>query len=291
MSLEADQVRDLKSWIGTTETTVDQITPSNVRRIHATLDYPSMPVLTGDVFPRGWHSTVCVPLARQSEIGDDGHPKRGAFIPPIPFVRRMAASAQMTFHHDLLVGDDVRRESTIENIVSKKGRSGEIVFLTQKNELYSPRGLAVTERQEVAFRDVRVGRESPPPGERTSVSPEWERIVVADPVLVFRYAAIVFNGHRIHYDYLYSTKTESYADVMVSGGLSVMLLLDLIHRDVGGRLIRFSSRNLRPLYVNECLHVCGGFDGDEQHVRLWIADPNGVVSVTADAELETASGF
>jgi 3-methylfumaryl-CoA hydratase len=275
----------LKSWIGRTETVVDEITVPSVRRIHALLDYDPSTVRAGDVFPRGWQGTLCPPLARQSDIGEDGHPKRGGFIPPIPFARRMAASVEMTFHQDLLVGDIVRRESVIEGITSKKGRSGEIVFLTQKNEFYGPRGLAATERHQAAFRDVIAGRESPASGERAQVTPDWQKIVTADSVMVFRYAAVAFSGHRIHYDYLYGTKTESYADVMVSGGLSLMLLIDLVRQNVPGRLKSFSSRNLRPLYVNERLHVCGAFHEDRRHLRLWITDRNGILAVAANAEL------
>jgi 3-methylfumaryl-CoA hydratase len=286
MPRDALQLDDLKSWIGRTETVVDEITVPSFRRINALLDHDPSAVQAGDVFPRGWQGTLCPPLARQSDIGDDGHPKRGVFIPPIPFARRMAASVEMTFHSDLLIGDIVKRESVIEGITSKRGRSGEIVFLTQRNEFYGPRGLAVTERHQTAFRDVITGRESPASGERTSVKPDWEKIVTADSVMVFRYAAVAFSGHRIHYDYLYGTKTESYADVMVSGGLNLMLLFDLVRQNVPGRLKSFSSRNLRPLYVNQRLHVCGAFHEDRRHLRLWITDSNGILAVVADAELD-----
>jgi 3-methylfumaryl-CoA hydratase len=285
MPKDAPQLDDLKSWIGRTETVVDEITVPSVRRINALLDHDPSAAQAGDVFPRGWQGTLCPPLARQSDIGDDGHPKRGVFIPPIPFARRMAASVEMTFHSDLLVGDTVRRESVIEDLSFKKGRSGEIFFLTQKNEFYSPRGLAVTERHLAAFRDVRAEREVLPLGERASVKPDWQKIVTADPVMVFRYAAVAFSGHRIHYDYVYGTNTESYTDVMVSGGLNLMLLFDLVRQNVPGRLTSFSSRNLRPLYVNERLHICGAFHEDRRHLRLWITDSNGILAVAADAEL------
>jgi 3-methylfumaryl-CoA hydratase len=286
MLSSAPKPSDLQAWIGRTETVVDEVTIPNVRRIHAMLDHDPAPVSAGTELPIGWHSTLCAPIARQSEIGPDGHPRRGDFIPPIDFARRMAASARMTFHQPLLVGDVVTRKSTIENIASKTGRSGDIVFLTQKNEFFSPRGLSVTEFHEVAFRDVKKGREASPPGEQSSLRPDWKMMVHADPVLVFRYAAIAFSGHRIHYDYVYSTEVESYADVMVSGGLNLLLLFDLVRRHVPGRLKTFSSRNLRPLYVNEELQVCGALDEkDSKLLRLWIANGEGLVSLTATAEL------
>jgi 3-methylfumaryl-CoA hydratase len=285
MLKDAPQLDNLKSWIGRTESVVDEITVPSVRRISALLDHDPSASRAGDVFPRGWQGALCPPLARQSDIGDDGHPKQGDFIPPIPFARRMAASAEMTFHSDLLVGDIVRRESIIEDLSFKKGRSGEICFLTQKNDFHGPRGLAVTERHLIAFRDVRVEREAHPLGERASSKPDWQKIVTADSVMVFRYAAIAFSGHRIHYDYLYATNKESYADVMVSGGLNLMLLFDLVRQNVPGRLKSFSSRNLRPLYVNERLHICGAFHDDRRHLRLWITDGNGILAVVADADL------
>jgi len=286
MLKEVPQLEKLKSWIGRTETVVDEITVPSVRRINALLDHDPSRVSVGDIFPTGWQGTLCPPLARQSDVGEDGHPKRGGFIPPIPFARRMAASVQMTFHSDLLVGDIVKRVSIIEDITSKKGRSGEIIFLTQKNDFLSPRGLAVTERHLAAFRDVTAGRETPPLGERASVKPEWQQTFTADSVMVFRYAAVAFSGHRIHYDYQYGTKVESYADVMVSGGLNLMLLFDLVRQNVPRRLKNFSSRNLRPVYVGERLHVCGAFREDRQHLRLWITDHDGILAVVADAELD-----
>src|SRR5271170_2039238 len=117
----------LGSWIGRTETVVDEITVPTVRRIDALLDHDPSTVRTGEVFPRGWQGMLCSPLARQRDIGEDGHPRRGEFIPPIPFGRRMAASVDMTFHGDLHVGDVVTRQSIIEDVVAKKGRSGPIV--------------------------------------------------------------------------------------------------------------------------------------------------------------------
>lgn len=286
MLKDASQLDHLRSWIGKTETVVDEITISGVRRINALLDRDPLTVGAGDVFPAGWQGVLCPPLARQSDIGDDGHPRRGPFIPPIPLARRMAASVQMTFHGDLLVGDIVRRELVIEDIKFKQGRSGEIVFVTQKSEFHGPRGLAVTERQVAAFRGVKAGREVAAPGERASVEPAWQKIIVADFVMVFRYAAIAFSGHRIHYDYLYGTKIESYADVMVSGGLNLMLIFDLVRENVSGRLKNFSSRNLQPLYVNQRQRICGAFGKDRRHLRLWITDEAGILAVVAEAEFE-----
>ena len=276
---------NLKSWIGKTETVVDEVTTSSVRRIRAMLDYEPATVRAGDVLPTGWHATVCAPLARQSELGEDGHPKRGSFIPPVPFARRMAGSAQMTFHADLLVGDTVTRKSLIENVVAKKGRSGDIVFVTQKNDFYTVRGLAVTERHELAFREVTRGRETSPPGEKVDTRPAWQMTIVVDPVMVFRYAAVAFSGHRIHYDYQYGTKTENYADVMGSGGLNVMLLFDLVQRNLPCRIVNFASRNIRPIFVNERVHVCGTYGSDKTHLKLWITNDEGVLAVVANAEL------
>jgi 3-methylfumaryl-CoA hydratase len=287
--MDARELDALKRWIGKTETVHDHVTASGMQRVHALLDHEVSLSQTGTAVPRGWHSVMCPPIVRQSDLGEEGHPKRGTFIPPISFSRRMVASVTMDIIDDLVIDDEVRRESVIENIFLKQGRTGTILFLNQKNEFYSPRGLAVTERQTFSFRDIPARWVTSAKGEARSETPLWERIVTADPVLVFRYAAITYAGHRIHYDQPYAQEVEKHADVVVSGGLSLLLLLDLIHANLPGRLTKFSSRNLRPAYVNEHLRVCGCRMTVDRQFRLWIEDQTGSMTVDASAELDAES--
>ena len=198
----------------------------------------------------------------------------------------MAASNAMIFHDDLRVGDDVVRTSKIADLQIKKGQSGDLVFLTFEHEYSTARGIAVTETQNAVFRDVKQGREVSVAGKNADITPKWQTTVIADSVLIFRYAAIAFSGHRIHYDYLYGTQQEKYADVIVSGGLNLMLIFDLIRRSVDRSVTRFSSKNIRPLYAGEKLHVCAAPKGADG-LHVWITDAAGTLAVRGEAELAT----
>ncbi|MFN7086045.1 MAG: MaoC family dehydratase N-terminal domain-containing protein, partial [Burkholderiales bacterium] len=186
----------LKEWIGRRETDVDHVTIPSVHRLAATLDRDDPKPETGDVLPIGWHAILFPRVARHSQLGPDGHPRRGDFLPPVPLPRRMFAGKRVTFHAELRVGDEVRRDSVIKEVAIKHGRSGEMVFVTVKTDISSPRGLAITEEQDIVYRGEPDPRAPPPPAQKAPGTPVWMRTVTPDPVLLFRYSALTFNGHR-----------------------------------------------------------------------------------------------
>ena len=274
----------LKKWIGTTESAIDYVTVPTVHRTSALLDrddpYPKL----GDTLPIGWHATLFPRVVRQSQIGPDGHPARGDFLPPVPLPRRMFAGKTVTFHADLRIGDEVRRESTIQNVELKQGQTGQMVFVTVVTDIHSPRGLAITEEQRIVYRDEPDRNAPPPSPKRPTDKAVWENTVTPDVVMLFRFSALTFNGHRIHYDLPYVTQVEGYPGLIVNGNLSTLMLFELA-REHAGRIKRFSSRNVSPLFVGNPLHVCGIPAADGKSAKLWVANHQGALALTADIEL------
>jgi 3-methylfumaryl-CoA hydratase len=277
-------LESLKQWIGRTETAIDYVTVPAVNRLSATLDredpFPKM----GDPLPVGWHAILFPRIVRHSQIGPDGHPQRGDFLPPVPLPRRMFAGKRTTFIAPLLVGDEVRRESQIQNVTIKDGRSGRMVFVTVKTDIRSPRGVAITEEQDIVYRGEPDKNAPQQPAQPAPGKAVWQHQVTPDPVMLFRYSALTFNGHRIHYDKPYVTGTEGYPDLIMNGGLTTLLTYELA-RTHGTTPIKFmSSRNVRALFVNRTITFCGEPSADNRTAKLWAQDNSGAVALVADAE-------
>jgi 3-methylfumaryl-CoA hydratase len=279
-----DALQKLKDWIGSKEAAVDYVTIPAVHRLSATLDRDDPMPKTGDLLPIGWHSILFPRVVRHSQIGADGHPSRGDFLPPVPLPRRMFAGKRITFLADLQVGDEVRRESTITDINIKQGRSGQMAFVTVKTDISSPRGLAIVEEQDIVYRGE-PDKSAPPPAVRPAPGKAvWSRSVTPDPVLLFRYSALTFNGHRIHYDHPYVTGTEGYPDLVMNGGLTTLLVFELARTHATTALRHLSSRNVRPLFVNQPFTVCGEPSIDNKTAKLWVVDQDGALALNAEAE-------
>ena len=238
----------------------------------------------GDPLPIGWHAILFPRVARQSQIGADGHPERGDFLPPVPLPRRMFAGKRITFHAPLKVGDEVRRESVIESVTPKQGRTGQMVFVTVKTDIVSPRGLAITEEQDLVYRAEADPNAAPPPPQRAPGKAVWSRTLTPDPVLLFRYSALTFNSHRIHYDHPYVTRTEGYPNLVMNGGLTTLLVFELARTHASTPVRYIASRNVRPLFVNRELTVCGEPSADNKSAKLWAVDDQGAVALSAEAE-------
>ncbi len=280
MPVDADH---LQSWKGRTETIEDVVTAAPVRMLRAALDLPT-DGSTAELPPL-WHWLYFLPSARQSQLGPDGHPERGGFLPPVPLPRRMWAGGQLAFFAPLMVGDAVRRTSTIDDVTVKSGRTGELCFVRVRHEVNSPRGLALRE-----FHDI-VYRSDPVPG---ATEPAYEvappsvlaRLIVPDDVLLFRYSALTFNAHRIHYDRRYVTQVEGYPGLVVHGPLMAMLLAGLAGRQFVGRTTRsFAFRAQKPVFDLHPFEACGRPDGADA-AELWIRDHAGHKAMTARMEFQ-----
>ncbi|MBI2770961.1 MAG: MaoC family dehydratase N-terminal domain-containing protein [Burkholderiales bacterium] len=278
MTVNADALR---AWKGRSETLQDTVTPAPVRMLRATLDLPADDG-TGELPPL-WHWLYFLPSARQSQLGPDGHPQRGGFLPPVPLPRRMWAGGQLEFFMPLRVGDTVRRTSTIEDITVKPGRTGELCFVRVRHEVSGPQGPALREFHDIVYRP-NSSPGAPAPAHEPAPQGEWREQVVPDDVLLFRYSALTFNGHRIHYDRRYVTGVEGYPGLIVHGPLMATLLAGLGARQFAGRApAAFSFRALKPVFDLNAFDVCGRPDGADA-AQLWIRDHEGHQAMAARME-------
>jgi len=279
----AQDLEKLKDWIGQKETAVDYVTVPSVHRLAATLDRDDPMPKLGAALPIGWHAILFPRVVRHSQIGPDGHPQRGDFLPPVPLPRRMFAGKRTTFLSELRVGDEVHRLSVIRDVNVKQGRSGQMVFVTVKTDISSPRGLAVTEEQDIVYRGE-PDPNAPPPPQPAPANAVWRRTVTPDAVMLFRYSALTFNGHRIHYDHRYVTGTEGYPDLVMNGGLTTLLAYELARARAASPIRSMSSRNVRALFVNRPIHFGGEPAADGKSAKLWAADPDGALALSAEAQ-------
>lgn len=278
-------LRALEQWIGRTERTEDQISLFPLRALAATLDGDEPKLERGDRAPPGWHWLHFLPLCRQSALGPDGHPQRGGFLPPVPLPRRMWAGSRLEFLLPLRLGDSVSRTSRVTDVYGKQGRTGPLVFVRVRHEIASSAGLALVEEQDIVYRDrPEPGQASAPRG--ISDVPAWARQVQPDAPLLFRYSALTFNGHRIHYDRPYATEIEGYPGLVVHSPLIAALLLDLLHtsrRDT--ELAQFAFRAITPTFDTTPFLVCGRPGNDLNTVQLWAHHLDGALAMEATAAL------
>jgi 3-methylfumaryl-CoA hydratase len=196
----------------------------------------------------------------------------------------MFAGERTTCHESLRVGDEVRRDSVIQEVNIKHGRTGTMVFVTVKTELTSPRGLAITEEQDLVYREAAAPGAPPQPPQPAPGRAVWSRTVTPDPVMLFRYSALTFNGHRIHYDHPYVTQVEGYPNLVMNGGLTTLLVFELARTHASTPIHYISSRNVRALFVNQPITLAGEPSPDNRTAKLWAADQDGALALSAEAE-------
>ena len=277
---------NLKKWIGASETVADVITATPYAALSATLDRPAERPPIGTPLPPLWHWLYFLPLHRQSEIGPDGHAKRGGFLPPVPLPRRMWAGSQFEFHKPLRVGDAITRVSTIHDVTEKSGRTGPLVLVRVRHEIcrQSEPDVALTEFHDIVYREAPKPEDVAPPPKQAPTSATWERKWIPDDVLLFRYSALTFNGHRIHYDRRYVTGVEGYPGLIVHGPLIATLLLDLLrHQLPDAEVARYEFRAVRPMFDINHYFVCGEPQQDGKTFHLWAKDHDGWLTMDATA--------
>jgi 3-methylfumaryl-CoA hydratase len=286
----AVDIEALRKWVGRSATADDVVTPFPVAAMSATLDRDDAPPRDGDPLPPLWHWLYFLTVYRQSEAGPDGHMQRGGFLPPVPLPRRMWAGSRVQFRQALRVGEPIRRISTVADVTHKSGRSGDLVFVVVRHEISTDGGIAVSEEHDIVYREApRSGDRSQEPASAPSSAPvdaPWQRSVQPDPLLLFRYSALTFNGHRIHYDRSYVTEVEGYAGLVVHGPLLATLMLDLVRRerpDAG--ITHFDFRALRPVLDTAAFAVCGAPGPGTNEVALWVRGSDGARAMEGSATL------
>ncbi|CAH2599271.1 Mesaconyl-C(4)-CoA hydratase [Rhodovastum atsumiense] len=274
-------IAQLRGWIGRQETLTDIVTPFPVAALAATLDRDDPAPRDGDPLPPLWHWLYFLPRAPQSQIGPDGHPRRGGFLPPVSLPRRMWAGGRLTFPGTLRIGDTITRTSTIADVTFKEGRSGALVFVLVRHEIAGPGGLAITEEQDIVYRDAARPGDAPPPARPAPSGAGWHRDILPDPVLLFRYSALTFNSHRIHYDRRYGTEAEGYPGLVVHGPLLATLLVDLARRNDPRPITGFRFRAQNPVFDIAPFTTCGRVEGEK--AALWAQRSDGSLGMDAEA--------
>lgn len=277
-------IHHLRTWLGRTETSVDEVTRAPIVALSATLDHDAGRSDTFDALPLLWHWLYFLPHHRTAEIGPDGHPTRGGFLPPVTLPRRMWAGGRLQFHHPLQVGDRISRTSRIVDVNLKEGKTGRLVFVLVRHEISNQAGVAITEEHDIVYRDNPLPDAPPPKPQAAPSDHSWSREVQPSVVMLFRYSALTFNGHRIHYDRPYVTETEGYPGLVVHGPLLATLLMDLLRsNNPGAKITRFSFRAVRPVFDIAPFRVCGRLGDDGRSASLWVKDADGWLAMEASA--------
>jgi 3-methylfumaryl-CoA hydratase len=276
---------NLTDWIGRSETVTDMLAPTPVAALNATLDRDDPVPAIGDALPPLYHWLYFLELAPTAALDSDGHPKRGGFLPPVTLPRRMWVGSDVTFTGALKLGEAAMRTSTIDDIVEKDGRSGRLIFVSIRHEIAGAQGIVITDRQTVVYRDKPDGVEPPPRGKPAPGDAQFSRTIEPSAALLFRYSALIFNAHRIHYDQPYTTEVEGYPGLLVHGPLLATLLTDLARRQDSQRAIRrFRFSAVKPVFDDAPFQVCGRADGANGMV-LWVRDGAGDLCVDGAVEL------
>jgi 3-methylfumaryl-CoA hydratase len=229
-----------------------------VRALQATLERPDAPLREGDLLPPLWHWLFFWGITARSGLGRDGHPALGGFLPPLGPARRMWAGSRLHFHLPLRIGEPIARRSTIADIRLKAGRSGHLVFVTVRHEISGREGVAITDEHDIVYREDTGAPAAERSAEPAPGDPAFSERHLADPVLLFRYSALTFNGHRIHYDRPYATEVEGYRGLVVHGPLLATLMVELAVRSRPDRAIdSFEFRGRRPVIDGEPFTVNG----------------------------------
>ena len=271
-----------RDWIGRTDVREDVVTAAPLVALSALLDREDPPPREGDAAPPLAHWLYFLPNYRQSEAGPDGHALKGAFLPPAPLPRRMWAGSRIEFLRPLRVGARIERVSRIADVVPKEGRSGPLLFVTVRHEIRADGSAAIVDQHDIVFRGETALANAPKPAPAHAA---WKREILPDPVLLFRYSAVTFNSHRIHYDHPYVTKVEGYPGLVVHGPLIATLLVDLLRRNRPEVELRsYAFRALRPLCDTAKFSTCGAPGENERSAKLWTRDADGAITMEATAQ-------
>ena len=271
---ENPDLEHLRKWIGRSTQASDIVTAQQVKGLRATLFLDIGEPKKGDAAPFTMHWCLAPLVVAMSEIGADGHPARGGFLPPVPLPRRMWAGGELEFFDTLRVGDEVTRTSRIAEVTLKEGSTGQLCFVSVDHLVTTPRGTAIRERQDIVYRDVSTTPAAPAKAAAPPPVPQHRETHMADTVLLFRYSALTFNGHRIHYDRDYVTKVEGYPGLIFHGPMQAALLVEFFAKLNGGAAPKkFAYRGVQPLFEGSEFSV--NANTNENGMELWTANSQG----------------
>lgn len=279
-------IEPIRARLGTKITDEDVATAAPLRGMVVTFDREEIAPVEGQSIAPGWHLAYFPAASRLASLGADGLPLESGVLPAMPLPRRMYAGATLTFHAPILVGDRLRRETEFSDVQLRKGGTGTLIVATQTRRIYTPRGLALTEDT------VSVFREAVPPGTASGIPQTeppppgmtWTRTIKPDPVTLFRYSALTFNPHRIHYDRPYAMHTEGYPGLVVHGPFSQQCLLDLLRDSTSRPIAKFTMRARAPIFDDAPFTLCGRM-ANENEAELYAVSGRGGIAMQARATL------
>jgi len=277
-----DQTASIKDWLGRQRKEDDELGLGQVRRLAAMLDQDPGRYRRGSEVPESWYAILFGPTARQSTIGPDGHPLTGGddLMPPMHNTRRMFAGRRVKFHKPLRVGDPIERVSTIRQVEPKSGRTGSFTLVTVMHELNAGSGVAVTEEQDLVYREAVAEAEGGTPAQQATSrpaaeKPEWSVAWTPDTAALFRYSALTYNAHRIHYDLPYTREKEGYPALVVNGGLTALMLVETARPHLPGSITGYDARAMAPLFIGQAVTLNTRIAGDT--AETWAAGADGGV--------------
>ncbi len=280
MSLDLDHLRQ---WIGRSEVREERLAAFPSNALAATLNRDDPPYGEGSALPPLWHWLHFLPISPLREAGPDGHPARGGFLPPVPLPRRMWAGSRFVFLKPLVIGEKANRVSIVKSVAHKAGKTGDLVFVTVRHEIAGENGPAIEEEHDIVYREAAAPGAAPAPPATPPNGAEWSFPILPDAVLLFRYSALTFNSHRIHYDLDYVTKEEGYPGLIVHGPLIATLLLDGLRRARPDANVKtFSFRAVAPTFHIDPFAVHGRL-AEPGKAQLW-AEKSGALTMEGTAE-------
>ncbi len=267
----------LKAYVGRNRIERDVVAASQAQTMAALLDLDPAEFQTGAALPEYWHWIYFKPIVPQSNLGIDGHPRRGTFLPPIELPRRMWAGGRLQFLQPIGIGDEIERKTEILSVEEKDGRSGKLVVLKLRHLISNASGPCVDEQQDLVYCEI---PKSDQTSRRQTTPPDdvqWKETFLPNVVILFRYSALTFNNHRIHYDYPYVTQVEGYRGLVVHGPLTALLLLEAAKRHTKKAPISYQYRAIAPLFNDEPITLAGRTKETESDV--WAIGPTGAVAM------------
>lgn len=280
-----ETLEHLKQWEGRSETSIGKAWQQPVQGLAATLNRSNIEMIEKDEIPPLWHWLFFTPTARRSELSIDGHPHAGVFLPPVPLPLRMWAGGRLRWYGAIHVGDELKRVSTIKSVSHKQGHTGDLIFVTVLHRIESEGKLILEEEQDIVYRAPSPEIKPPKEPKRAPEKSDWSWEIDPDPILLFRYSALTFNSHRIHYDRAYAQCEEGYPGLLVQGPLLATLLVELASRETENRPVKsFRFTAIRPTYDLHPFKVCGVPSEDGKTAKLWTQDHDGYVTMQGEIE-------
>jgi 3-methylfumaryl-CoA hydratase len=279
---------DLRSHIGRAQTATDVIHPGPANFLRLALGRPEPEFREGDALPPAWLGLYFLPSVASDALRPDGSPRDTGVVPPLALPRRMFAGERVRFHAPVRVGETLRRETRLADISVKQGGTGTLVFATITSRVYGPNGLALEDERRTVFREeVKAGeRNQAPRREAPPSDAPWRRSVTVDPVLLFRFSALTFNSHRIHYDRAWAMEVEGYPGLVVHGPLTTTLLIDFARdQNPGKRIASYATQARAPLFDTAPFELRGRPATSGRGCELWAVTPEGTIATSAEVEL------